>query len=76
VLLRAAGGGAHVVVRDADGRIAFSGDLAYGASRSLKVAAPIKVESSDGSVEIVVDGDDRGPVGDTGRPASATYAAD
>ena len=76
VLLRAAGGGAHVVVRDGDDRIAFSGDLAFGESRSLKVAPPIRVESSDGSVEIVVDGQDRGAVGDTGQPASGTYVAD
>ena len=75
VLLRAAGGGAHVVVRDGDGRIAFSGDLAYGASRSLDVAPPIRVNATDGSVEIVVDGEDRGALGETGQPATETFVA-
>ena len=75
VLLRAAGGGAHVVVRDGEGRIAFAGDLAYGASRSLDVTPPVKVSSSDGSVEVVVDGADRGALGDTGQPASDTFVA-
>ncbi len=76
VLLRAAGGGAHVVVRDGEDRIAFSGDLAYGASRSLEVSPPIKISSSDGSVQVVVDGQDHGPLGETGQPASDTFVAD
>ena len=39
VLVRAAGGGAHVEVRDGNGRLVFTGDLAYGSSRSLQVRA-------------------------------------
>lgn len=76
VLVRAAGGGAHVVVRDGNGKIALAGDLAYGDSRSLKVVPPVRVETSDGSVEVVVDGRDQGKVGATGQPATATYVAD
>lgn len=73
VLVRAAGGGASVVVRDGSGKIVFTGDLAYGQTKALEVAAPIRVESSDGSVEIVVDGSEKGPIGDTGQDTSATY---
>lgn len=75
VLVRAAGGGAHVVVRDGNGRIALSGDLPFGASRALEVAPPIRVETSDGSLEVVVDGEDQGPIGRTGQPASGTFVA-
>ncbi len=73
VLLRAAGGGAHVVVRDGDGRIAFTGDLAFGESRSLEVIPPVRVDSSDGGVEVVVSGEDHGRLGDLGRTASGVF---
>lgn len=73
VLVRAAGGGAHVEVRDGNGRLVFTGDLAYGSSRSLEVAPPIRVDSSDGSVEVVVDGREEGALGDTGKAASDTF---
>lgn len=73
VLVRAAGGGAHVEVRDGNGRLVFTGDLAYGSSRSLEVAPPVRVDSSDGSVEVVVDGQEQGSLGDTGKPASDTF---
>ena len=35
VVLTAAGGGAHVVVRDGTGKVVFTGSLAFGQSRSL-----------------------------------------
>ncbi len=73
VLLTAAGGGAHVVVRDGEGRIVFTGDLAYGASRSLRAAPPVRVDSSDGSLEVVIAGEDHGALGDTGRPAAESF---
>ncbi len=73
VLLRAAGGGAHVVVRDGDGRIAFTGDLAFGASRSLDVVPPVRVDSSDGGLELVVNGEDQGRLGQLGRAASGVF---
>jgi cytoskeleton protein RodZ len=75
VVIRATGGGARVVVRDGNGRVIFTGDLAYGSSRSLTVVPPIHVETSDGSLEVVVGGDEQGRVGDIGRPASETYIA-
>lgn len=73
VIVRAAGGGAHVVVRDGDGRVIFTGDLAYGASRELQVAPPVRIESSDGSVEVVLDGREQGPLGAVGQPATRSF---
>ncbi|GAA2113283.1 helix-turn-helix transcriptional regulator [Nocardioides bigeumensis] len=73
VLVRAAGGGAHLVVRDGTGKIVYTGDLAYGQTASLEVSPPIQVETSDGSVEVVVDGSERGAVGETGQEATETY---
>ncbi len=75
VVIRATGGGARVVVRDGNGRVIFTGDLAYGSARSLTVVPPIHVETSDGSLEVTVGGDEQGRVGDVGRPASETYVA-
>jgi transcriptional regulator with XRE-family HTH domain len=73
VLLRAPDGGARVVVRDGNGRIAFTGDLAFGASHSLSAIPPVRVESTDGSVEVVVNGQDHGALGDTGSPTSRVF---
>jgi helix-turn-helix protein len=73
VLLRAAGGGAHLVVRDGTGKVVFTGDIAYGQTKALEVSPPVRVESSDGSVEVVVDGSEKGAIGETGREATGTY---
>jgi hypothetical protein len=74
VLITAAGGGAHVVVRDGEGKVAFSGDLAFGESRSIKgVATPIRIQSSDGALVVSVDGEDRGALGAEGQPAQNTF---
>ncbi|MCW2792096.1 MAG: helix-turn-helix protein [Nocardioides sp.] len=74
VLLTAAGGGAHVVVRDGEGKVAFSGDLAFGESRMVKgVATPISIQSSDGALVVSVDGEDRGALGAEGQPAQNTF---
>lgn len=75
VLLRAAGGGARVVVRDGDGKVVFTGDLSYGATRPLDVVPPVQVESSDGGLEVVADGSEQGQLGDPGQPASGTFIA-
>ena len=76
VRLTAAGGGAHVVVRDAGGTVVFNGDLAFGQSRTVEVSPPVRVQSSDGSVEVVVDGEGRGPLGATGEPAQNTFVVE
>lgn len=75
VVLDASSGGAHVVVRDGAGEVVFTGDLAYGDSKTLKAAPPVRVQSSDGALLITVDGEDRGPLGADGQPAQNTFAA-
>lgn len=75
VLLHAAAGGARVVVRNGDGDVVYTGDLEYGATRSLKAAPPVHIESSDGGVEVVVDGVEKGRLGEPGQPASGTFIA-
>ena len=39
---------AHVVVRDGAGEVVCTGDLALGEKHGLKVAPPVRVQSSDG----------------------------
>jgi hypothetical protein len=75
VTLTAAGGGARVVVRDGLGKLVFSGDLSYGQKHTLRASVPVHIQSTDGSVQVTVDGQDRGRMGLAGRPASKTYRA-
>ena len=75
VKLQAAGGGAHVVVRDGAGEVVFNGDLPYGKQKVLKASPPVRVQSSDGALRVTVDGQDRGPLGASGQPAQNTFAA-
>lgn len=75
VTLTAAGGGAHVVVRDASGSVVFTGDLAFGQSKTLKASPPVRVQTSDGSLTVSVQGAHPKAIGSTGQPAQRTYAA-
>lgn len=75
VVLKAATGGAHVKVFDATGEIVFSGDLAFGDSTTLKASPPVRVQSSDGALQVTVDGQKRGALGEEGQPAQNTFAA-
>ncbi|CAI9419173.1 helix-turn-helix domain-containing protein [Nocardioides sp. T2.26MG-1] len=75
VALKAAAGGAHVKVFDATGEIVFSGDLAFGDSKKLKASPPVRVQSSDGALQVTVDGQKRGALGEEGQPAQNTFAA-
>jgi cytoskeleton protein RodZ len=75
VELTAAGGGAHVVVRDGTGKVVFTGSLAFGQSRTLQVSPPVRIQTTDGSLEVSVDGDDHGSIGRTGQPAQDVYTA-
>ncbi|GAA1808451.1 hypothetical protein GCM10009795_062120 [Nocardioides hankookensis] len=75
VLLDAASGGTHVVVRDGAGEVVFNGDLAFGEKRTVKAAPPVHVQSSDGALQVTVDGQKRGPLGADGQPSQNTYAA-
>jgi transcriptional regulator with XRE-family HTH domain len=76
VLLDAAAGGTHVVVKDGAGEVVFNGDLAYGEKRSVKAAPPVQVQSSDGALEVTIDNKSRGALGAEGQPAQNTYAAE
>ncbi len=73
VVLTAAGGGAHVRVRDGRGTVVFQGGIAFGESKTLEVSPPIRVESSDGSLTTTVDGQDNGAIGATGERASDLF---
>ncbi|WP_051247372.1 helix-turn-helix domain-containing protein [Nocardioides halotolerans] len=73
VVITAAGGGAHVVVRDGTGKVVFTGSLAFGQSRTLKVSPPVRIQSTDGSLEVSVDGRDHGAMGKTGEAAQDVY---
>jgi hypothetical protein len=75
VRLTAAGGGAHVVVRDGGGRVLFKDSIAFGATQVLKVSPPVRVQSTDGSLEVTVDGQEHGAMGETGRPAQDVFTA-
>lgn len=74
VVLNAAGSGAHVVVTDASGNVVFNGDLAFGASKTIQAAPPVKVQSSDGSLTVAVSGGQASAIGTTGTPALRTYS--
>jgi cytoskeleton protein RodZ len=73
VVLTAAGGGAHVVVRDGSGKVVFTGSLAFGQSRTLQVAPPVRIQSTDGSLQVSVDGQGHGAIGRTGKAAEDIY---
>ncbi len=75
VVLKAVSGGAHVVVRDGAGEVVYSGDLAFGDAKTLKATPPVRVQSSDGALQVSVDGQDRGALGADGQPAQNTFAA-
>ncbi|HEY3530117.1 MAG TPA: helix-turn-helix domain-containing protein [Nocardioides sp.] len=75
VTLTAAGGGARVVVRDGVGRLIFSGDLSFGQKHTVQASPPVQVQSTDGSVRVTVDGQDRGRMGPAGHPATQSYVA-
>jgi len=73
VVISAAGGGARVVVRDGTGKVVFTGSLAFGQARTLQVSPPVRVQSSDGSTEVTVDGQEHGALGQTGKPAQDVF---
>lgn len=75
VRLTAAGGGAHVVVRDGSGRVLFKDSIAFGATQTLNVSPPVRIQSTDGSLEVTVDGQEHGAMGETGQPAQDVFTA-
>ena len=73
VVLTAAGGGARVVLRDGGGKVVFTGPLAFGQSQTFSVSPPVRVQSTDGSLEVTVDGERQGALGKTGEPAQDVF---
>jgi len=73
VILTAEGGGARVRVRDASGGVVFDGTLAFGETRTLEVSPPVRVQSTDGSLTVSVDGEDHGSLGATGETAQNMF---
>lgn len=76
VTVTAAGGGSEVVVRDGGGDVVFSGSLAFGESKMLRVSPPVRIQASDGSTTVAVNGRVATAVGQTGQAAQQTYTAD
>ncbi|GEP37156.1 hypothetical protein NPS01_08190 [Nocardioides psychrotolerans] len=73
VVLTATGGGAVVVVRDGSGAVVFDGDVAFMQTVELQVTPPVRVQSTDGSLTVSVDGEDRGALGATGQESQNTF---
>ena len=77
VVLTAAGGGAEVVVRNGANELVYKGTLAFGQVKVLpKVSQPVRVQSSDGSVQVSVGGVDHGALGATGRQAQDPFVGE
>lgn len=75
VVVTAATGGAHVVVRDGAGEIVFKGNLAVGETRELDAAPPVRVQSTDGAVTVTLDGQEPRPVGEPGVAGQGTFVS-
>ncbi|MGK2876804.1 MAG: helix-turn-helix domain-containing protein [Nocardioides sp.] len=73
VVITAAGGGARVVVRDGEGKVAFAGSLAFGQSETMQLSLPVRVQTSDGSLTVSVDGADPIATGDTGQATQRLF---
>ena len=74
VVLSADHGGAQVIVRDGSGAVVFKGPLSFGESKTLRrVAPPVRVQSSDGSLQVSVNGEKHGALGGDGEPAQDTF---
>ncbi len=73
VVISAPASGARVIVRDGEGSVVFTGDIAFGASKTLSVSPPVRIQATDGSVTVTVDGEDRGALGKAGSPGSGTF---
>jgi cytoskeleton protein RodZ len=74
IMLTAAFADTVVVVRDGDGKIAFSGELVLGEKKRLEVSPPVKVRAEDaGAIEVSVHGRDRGVLGELGQPGRRTF---
>jgi cytoskeletal protein RodZ len=77
VKLSATNADVHVVVRDGNGEVVFTGDLTTGQTKRLQVQPPVRIRTSDGgALEAKVAGQDQGTLGRLGEPARATFSGE
>jgi len=55
--------------------VLFKDSIAFGATHALRVSPPVRVQSSDGSLEVTVDGQEHGALGKTGQTAQDVFTA-
>ena len=60
-------------MRDGANEVVFTGNLAFGESKTMRIAPPVRIQSSDGSLEVTVAGQQEGAIGSTGQPAQDTF---
>lgn len=75
VVVKAAGGGARVVVRDGEGTVVFRGNLALGQTKSFKATPPVRVQSSDGATTVALDGAPPVALGEAGVSGQRSFVA-
>ena len=73
VEITATTGGAAVIVRDGRQRVVFDDDLAFMQTAELTVVPPVRISSTDGGLDVTVDGEDHGALGATGQEAQRVY---
>jgi hypothetical protein len=73
VTLVAATGGAKVIVRDGAGKVVFDDQIPFMGTVDVQAAPPVRISSSDGGLQVRLDGTDKGAIGSTGHRAEQTY---
>ena len=74
VALQGAQDGSSVAVRDRSGRVVWQGRLAPGEQRTVRAAPPVDVRAENaGGVQVAVDGQGRGTLGETGEPGRRVF---
>jgi len=72
--LIAAHAGSRLVVRNGNGRVVFTGELALGEKKRLEVTPPVRVRATDaGAIEVAVGGRDEGVLGVLGKPGNRIF---
>lgn len=71
-----ASGSTHMVVRS-NGKVVFEGDLEYGDVHRIDVTPPVRVQAADaGAIQVEINGEARGALGQPGQQGARTYRAD
>lgn len=67
----------HLTVTNARGKVIFDDDVEYGEVHRLDVTPPVSVKAADaGAVDVEIDGESQGALGDDGREVEKTFRAD